>query len=303
MKNQKTALMFALAAVACWSTVATAFKLSLNYFAPAQLLLVATLSSAVLLILLLGYQGKLSLLKTLFRERPYFYLLMGALNPALYYLILFQAYDLLPAQQAQTLNYTWAISLTLLAVPFLGQRIRRQDWIAIALGYLGALVIATRGDLLGLQFESPLGVSLALLSTLIWASYWILNTRNQGDPLASLALSFLLALPIVLAATAIGPGFSMSPWQGWAGAIYIGIFEMGIAFFFWLMAMKYAENTAKISNLIFISPFISLILLKFIVGEEIYPATLVGLVLIIAALLIQQVPTSRKPSTPMKTIE
>ena len=35
-------------------------------------------------------------------------LLPGLLNPCLYYLVLFKAYELLPAQQAQALNYSWA---------------------------------------------------------------------------------------------------------------------------------------------------------------------------------------------------
>ncbi|OIN14333.1 DMT family transporter [Oceanisphaera psychrotolerans] len=298
MKDQKKAYLFGLGAVACWSTVATAFKLSLNYFSPAQLLLVATASSILVLLGLLSYQGKLALLGTYLRARPGFYLLLGLLNPALYYLILFQAYDRLPAQQAQTLNYTWAITLTLLAVPFLGQKIRRQDWVAIVLGYLGAMVIATKGNVLSLDFDDPLGVALALISTLIWASYWILNTRNQGDPLVALTLSFILALPIITLATAIWSDFNLTAWQGWVGAIYVGMFEMGFAFVMWLMAMRHAENTARISNLIFISPFASLLLLRFLVGEEIYPATLVGLSMIVVALLIQQLKVKPRFANP-----
>ncbi|TVQ66478.1 MAG: DMT family transporter [Oceanospirillales bacterium] len=292
IKNQKKAVFYALGAVACWSTVATAFKLSLNYFSPAQLLWVATLTSVILLITVLAYQKRLNELLPSFKQQPGFFLIAGLMNPTLYYLVLFQAYDRLPAQQAQTLNYTWAITLTLLAVPFLGQTIRRQDWIAIVLGYTGAMVIATRGDLLSLKFDDSIGVALALFSTFIWAGYWILNTRNQVDPLISLALTFILAFPMITLATAIFSDFQMTQWQGWVGAIYVGIFEMGIAFIMWLMAMRYAANTARISNLIFISPFLSLVFLRFLVGEQIYVATLVGLVMIVIALLIQQLKKS-----------
>ena len=63
----------------------------------------------------------------------------------------------------------------------------------------------------------------------------------------------------------------------------------------WLLAMQYAESTARISNLIFISPFVSLVLLYFLVGEQIYPATLVGLLMIILALMIQQYKGAKKP--------
>ena len=41
---------------------------------------------------------------------------LGFLNPFLYYVVLFKAYDLLPAQEAQPLNYTWAITLAILFV-------------------------------------------------------------------------------------------------------------------------------------------------------------------------------------------
>ena len=289
IKNQKKATLYALIAVAMWSTVASAFKVTLVYFSPIQMLLVATCTTIVALSCICYKQGTLHLLKEYFSKRPFYYLLLGLINPCFYYLILFQAYDLLPAQQAQSLNYTWAITLSILAVPFLGQKLTKKDAVAIFLAYSGALVIATKGDLLALNFTNPFGVFLALLSTLLWAMYWILNAKNSGDAIVSLLLGFLLALPAIIIATPILSDFNMPDWQGWVGAIYIGLFEMGFAFVAWLTALRYAENTAKISNLIFISPFVSLVLLSVIIDEPIFPATIVGLVFIVTGLLIQQI--------------
>tara|TARA_R110001583_G_scaffold16561_19_gene67949 strand:- start:10757 stop:11638 length:882 start_codon:yes stop_codon:yes gene_type:complete len=289
IKNQKKATIFALVAVAMWSTVASAFKITLDYFTPIQMLLVASCTTIVVLLSICYQQKKLHLVKQYFLKSPLYYLLLGLINPCLYYLLLFEAYDLLPAQQAQSLNYTWAITLSILAVPFLGQKLSRKDVIAIFFAYGGALVIATKGDLLALDFSSPLGVALALLSTFFWAMYWILNTKRNGDPIVSLLLCFLLALPAIVILTPILSDFNMPDWQGWLGAIYIGLFEMGFAFVAWLTALRYAENTSKISNLIFISPFVSLLLLNLIIDEPIFPATIVGLVFIISGLLIQQI--------------
>ena len=294
VKNQKKATLFALLAVLMWSTVASAFKITLTYFSPIQMLLVSSFTTLILLTIICYFQGNLHKLRLYFFSRPLFYLTMGIINPFLYYIILFQAYDLLPAQQAQSLNYTWAIMLSILAVPFLGQKLFKKDIVAIVLGYLGVLIIATKGDIFSLDFESPLGVALALISTLLWAFYWILNSKNQADPIVSLLLCFILGFPIVLVFTPILSDFNMPAWQGWAGAIYIGLFEMGFAFIAWLTAMRYAENTSKISNLIFISPFVSLILLNITIGEEIVPATIVGLLFIISGLLIQQIRPNRK---------
>ena len=45
-----------------------------------------------------------------------------------------------------------------MAAVFLGQKIRAKDWLACGFSYVGVIVIATQGNVLGMQFESPLGV-------------------------------------------------------------------------------------------------------------------------------------------------
>lgn len=292
--NEGRALGLALGAVMLWSTVATAFKLTLAQFTPIQMLTVASIVSALALLLICCWQGKRSQIIPTLQANPGYYLLLGLINPLGYYLILFKAYDLLPASQAQAINYSWAITLTLMAALFLGQKIRAQDWIACALSYFGVVVIATKGDVLGLQFDSPLGVSLALLSTLLWAGYWILNTKNKADPVVGVLLGFIIAVPFTIVISL----YEGAPWHGitasgWVAVTYVGLFEMGITFVLWLSALKSTNNTARISNLIFASPFISLILLATIIGEQIHSTTLLGLILIITGLVIQQLKRKR----------
>ena len=179
MYNERSAFWYGLGAVACWSTVATAFKIALAELDPLQMLFVACCCSSVFLLSVLAWQGKLKLPLDYLREAPLFYLGMALINPLFYYLVLFEAYDLLPAQQAMAINYSWALTLAVLAIPLLGQRPRIKDFVAAAIAYFGIIVIATQGALTELQFEQPLGTGLALLSTVIWALYWIFNTRNQ----------------------------------------------------------------------------------------------------------------------------
>ncbi|HAS6348978.1 DMT family transporter [Vibrio sp. IRLE0018] len=287
--NERRALGFGLSAVLLWSTVATAFKLTLAEFTPIQMLTVASIVSAVALMAICAAQGKLSQISSTFFSNPWYYLLLGLINPLAYYLILFKAYDLLPASQAQAINYSWAITLTLMAALFLGQKIRTQDWAACVFSYLGVVVIATKGDVLGLSFDSPMGVALALISTLLWAGYWILNTKNKADPIVGVLLGFIVAIPFAIALTVYeGESWARISRQGWLAVTYVGLFEMGITFVLWLSALKQTNNTARISNLIFASPFISLMLLSTIIGEEIHPTTLFGLILIITGLVIQQ---------------
>ena len=220
-------------------------------------------------------------------------MMLGFLNPFLYYLVLFKAYDLLPAQEAQPLNYTWAITLALLSIPLLKQKIGLRDFTAAFVSYSGVVVISTHGDILNFRFSNPLGVALALGSTVIWALYWIYNTKDDRDPVVGLLLNFVFGLPLSLALCLFSSSVWVSSPYGLFGAVYVGIFEMGITFVFWLSALKLSENTAKVGNLIFISPFLSLVFIHFLVGEDILASTYIGLALIVTGLLIQQLKSRR----------
>jgi len=90
---------------------------------------------------------------------------LGFLNPFLYYVILFKAYSLLPAQEAQPLNWTWPIMLVLLSIVILKQPIRWVNVLAIVISFSGVLVISTRGDVLAFQFTNLPGALLALGSS------------------------------------------------------------------------------------------------------------------------------------------
>jgi drug/metabolite transporter (DMT)-like permease len=80
--------------------------------------------------------------------------------------------------------------------------------------------------------------------------------------------------------------------RGAAASVYIGIFEMGITFLFWLKALQMASTTDKVSNLVYLAPFISLVFVHFILHEPVYYTTPAGLLLIISGILIQ----NRKPA-------
>jgi drug/metabolite transporter (DMT)-like permease len=294
MNRQTKAYAYGVATVLLWSTVASAFKLSLRHLDPLQLLLYANVVSIATLFAMLAAQKKIYLLAQYRRRDLMRCAVLGFLNPFLYYVVLFKAYDLLPAQEAQPLNYTWAITLAILSIPLLKQRLRLREVGAIFVSYFGVIMISTHGDPLSLRFSNPLGVALALASTVIWALYWIYNTKDRNDPVASLFLNFVFGFPFVLAATAIFSSVQVASGPGLWGAAYVGVFEMGITFVLWLNALRLSSTTAKVSTLIFFSPFLSLVFIHFLVGEDIRLSTIVGLVFIVIGNVLQQL-AGRKP--------
>lgn len=288
MTFQKSVYFYTFLAVLLWSSVASAFKITLRYISPVTMVFFATVSSAIVLSMMVVLRGNIRNLTDFTLREIRNVALRGLLNPFLYYIVLFKAYDLLPAQQAQPLNYTWPIFLSILSFLFLKQQLSRRQIIASLISFCGVVIISTRGQFTGFQSTNLLGILLGLGSALIWSFYWLITMKSRGKDLENLALSFLFGSIYTFILYVYVHGFTLPVWQGLAGSLYVGMFEMGITFFLWMKALQLTSSTATISNYIYLVPFLSLIWIRIIVGEEILPATLMGLLLIITGILLQQ---------------
>lgn len=294
MERQTKAYFYAVATVLLWSTVASAFKLTLGQMDFLEMLLGASVVSlAALFVIVLG-QDKLSLIANSSREDVARSASLGFLNPFLYYVILFKAYSVLPAQEAQPLNWTWPIMLVLLSIAILKQPIRWVNVLAIVISFAGVLVISTRGDVLAFRFTNLPGALLALGSSVIWALFWIYNIKDRRDEIVKLFLNFAFGSVFTLAAVLLFGDIRIPATAGILGVVWIGLFEMGITFVTWLKALQLSRTTAQVSNLVYAAPFLSLFLIHFIVGEEILPSTVLGLVLIVTGVIVQQYASRKK---------
>ncbi len=287
-KNQTLAYKYALVSVLFWSTTATVLKVTLQHVSPLELLFYSACSSLFILGAILTYQNKLKKVYQHIKNQPFLVLILGSINPFIYYLILFSAYDILPAQEAQAINYTWALMFAYLSVIFLKQELTKGDVLAGLICYFGVLVIATKGEPFSLDFSNLYGVTLALFSTVLWAAYWIINTKSKADATVGLFSNFLVGVIFIGIYASFVGGISLPNLQATFGVIYVGFFEMGITFVFWLKAVNLTQSISKISNLIFLSPFLSLVFIYFFVGEEILLSTIVALFFIISGLVLQQ---------------
>lgn len=293
MTSNRKSILFALSAILLWSTVGTAFKISLRHLNYAQLLLFASFTSMIFLLGFILVNGQFRLIRSTTRQQLGYSALLGFLNPFAYYLILFKAYSLLKAQEAVALNYIWPMMLVLLSIPILKQKIRLTSVIALLISFSGAIIIATQGKPFALDFSEPLGTALALSSALFWALFWLLNIRDTREETLKLFMNFLFGFAYTFVYCVVTGNLVLPPLNGALGSVYIGLFEMGITFVLWLKALKYAENTARVSNLVYLSPFISLMFISLILGEHILSSTLMGLVLIVTGIIIQQFVSAR----------
>ncbi len=288
MKNQTKAYLLALTAVLFWSTIGTAFKVSLRYLDPLSLLFFSSFTASFVLALFILITNNLQQLRRTTIKDLGVSAFLGLLNPFLYYVVLLKAYDRLPAQEAGTLNYIWPLVLVLLSIPLLKQKISTMSILAILISFSGIIVISTHGNVFGLTFSDPAGVLMAVGSAVFWALYWIFSLKDKRDAVVKLFLAFAFGWFYTLITLLWAGGIKIPEIRGLGGAIYIGIFEMGLTFLIWLNALKLSATTAKISNLIYLSPFISLIIIHVVIGEIILLSTIVGLLLIVSGIILQQ---------------
>ncbi len=286
--NQNKAYLFAGIAIFFWSTVATAFKLALEHLEPIQLVFYSTLFSVIVLFFITIFKGKLNLIKDFSRSDLLRCAFLGLLNPCLYYIILFKGYDILPAQEAMVINFSWPIMIVILSIPILKQTIDVKSFLSIVVCYVGVVVIASKGDVFSMQFESPLGVGYILFTTVIWSLFWLFNTKNSNDSLVSLFLIFLFSLPYILVIVYFSNSFIIPSTKGFIGSAYIGLFEMGISVVLWQLALKTSTTVSRVASLVFITPFLSLLILHFVLKETILASTIFGVILICLGLILQK---------------
>jgi len=288
MDRVRKSYFYAGLAVLFWSTIPTVFKIGLGELEVLPMLTIATLTSTAALFIIVLLGKKWNLLLNSSPKELISSAFLGLINPTIYYIILLKAYKLLPGQVAQPLNMIWPIILVFLSVPILKQKIPGKSFAALFISFAGVYIISSQGDPFHPGSSDPIGVALASGSSIFWALYFIFNLKDKRDESVKLFTNFLFAsLFLIIISAVTGNMHPVVSFKGLSASVYVGLFEMGVTFFFWLKALQMAETSDKVSNLVYLAPFISMIFLYFIINEHVYYTTPAGLLLIISGIYIQ----------------
>ncbi|MEO0251787.1 MAG: DMT family transporter [candidate division WOR-3 bacterium] len=281
---------FAVLAVLLWSTQATAFKIVLKYSNPFGVLLISSATSAICLFFLYTIETRKKIRDILYEiPQNLNSSLLGLVNPLLYYVVLFNAYNLLKAQEALLLNYLWPIVLTIFSAIFLKRKLSLRKATALLISFLGAVIVITKGHIKSIEFSNVKGTILALGSTILWATYWLLNMKDQRPVIQKLFYNFLFGLIYLTVIQVVFKPARIINLLVLPGGVYIGLFEMGITFFLWLKALEGVKDTARVNNLIYFAPFLSLIFINFVLRERIQFYSILGLFVISTGIILQEI--------------
>ncbi len=297
MKTSAKSVVLGAIAVLSWSTVATAFKVALSHMTVFEMLFVACASALVIFAAWMTITGAWGELRKLTPGLWGRFAVLGLVAPVTYYLVLFSAYDYLPAQVAQPINYLWPIVLAVLLAIFAHKPIPKSKYLGMAVSLAGVVLISLGGSAIE-GSVSIVGILLAFGSAFLWALYWILNEglKDKVSEVASLFLTFLFGMIYLGIGTIFTPLQHIS-YEALLSGAYIGAFEMGVPFICFGLAIRYTDNPALINQMCYLSPFLSLFFIALILGETIVPTTYAGLVLIVGGLVYNQYFAGKKIKT------
>ena len=260
--KKKTGYIYLFITFFIWGSTYVVSKFALDVMAPFMLLLVRYLVSVAALAVLLKLRGTRKKVK----KGDWKYILINAMNP---------------------------ISISILAVIFLGEKIYIKDVVSIAVSLVGVYIILGAGG----GSISAAGVLASVCSVLLWSGASVAIRRISGgyDPvqiaLYGMAVALLLNIPAA-GVEAVSVHSTFTAKAVWS-CIYLGIVGTAVAHTLWNMSLKLLD--ASVCSMFYpLQPLTSAVLGIFFLHEVITWNFVVGGLLICAGVLITVLFTAGK---------
>ncbi len=265
--------LFALIAIILWSTLA-ALSVQLSQVPPFLLV-------GVSLVI-----GSLCGLRWIKDWRVNFLTLaLGVYGLFGYHFFLFIALRKAPPVEANLINYLWPLLMVLLTpVFFKNFSLRSKHLIAAGLGFAGAFLIVTGGNL-SLSTDALMGYVFAGIAAFMWASYSLLSKKIPPFPTGAVGLFCLVSGSLsLLCHFLLEISYSFKS-KDILPFLLLGFGPMGAAFFLWDKSLKMGDPRI-IGSLSYLTPMLSTLLLVVLGGGSFTWVTFVAMVLIIAGALV-----------------
>jgi len=280
---------FALVTVLLWSTSASIVK-SLTRGLPSPLvLLYSALFATLFLLVLLLLRGQAGRMRQ-YGPRQYGILaLLGLLGMFLYSSLYYFGIHRLSAQEACILNYLWPVTVVLFSCLILKEPLTGRKGAAIALSFSGVLVIAGFDLTAGggtLSGDWP-GIAACVGAAVSYGLFSVWNKKLAPDQTVGMIVFWGTCCVCAFALSALRGTLVLPTLPQLGGMVWLGVAVDGLPYLLWAIALNGVENTARIANLAYLTPILSVILSAAALGEILAPAYLIALALILLGIVIQ----------------
>ena len=290
----KKSYLYASVTVVIWATLAPVVKLLLADIPSFGALAISSAFAFVFLLIVSIISGSIKLMKT---YRFTDYLIMAALGfiglfaySALYYF----GIDQLSSQEACILNYLWPIMIVLFACIILKEKLTVRKIIALLLSFAGIVVLALGNADAG-NGSRFLGIAACVGAAVCYGLFSVLNKKRGFNQSITMMIIWLTTAVCSFIAGLFIESFKPIEGLQWLGMVWLGVVINAVAYLLWAIALKGAKDSAKIANLAYLVPFLSILLSWLVLKEQITIYALFALILIVGGILLQSINIKRRP--------
>ena len=282
----KKSYMRAVSTVFIWSTTAAVVKLLLFNIPNLEALSISCFIPFFFLLFLNIKNGKIKELKNYSVKDFGIMGGLGFLGLFVYNALYFYGLSQLSSQEACILNYLWPIMLVLFSCIILREKVTFMKVFAILCSFIGIIILSMGTGTAG-SGNAVLGIAACIAAAACYGLFCVLNKKAEYDQGIAMMINWFVA-----AVGAMILGLVTETWvpirgTQWIGMLWFGIIVNGVGYLWWALALNEAEDSAKIANLAYLVPFLSLIVSAILVGEKLELRAVVALIFIIGGILLQ----------------
>lgn len=293
----KKEYLYAGSAILLWSTAATVSKMMMSALNNVQLLWISSFFAGTFLLIVNLCSGRLKEMKKYSLKDIFTMILIGLPGVFVYYMCYYAGADRMPASQAFIINYMWPICGVIFSCILLREKMTARKIIAICVSFAGLLLVMGK-DLLSFGADMILGALFCLTAAVSYGFFTAINKKMRYDKWISMMLNYQTAFVLATVINMVNGDLFVPNATQIAGTAWNGCLSMALACTLWAVALDMGQ-TEKISNLAYITPFLSLIWISLILKEEFKIMNLVGMAVIVGGILIQFGDNKRKKEKAM----
>ncbi|MBM3561222.1 MAG: DMT family transporter [Alphaproteobacteria bacterium] len=147
----------------------------------------------------------------------------------------------IPLADGIAINFSSPFIVAALSLPLLGERVGPRRWIAIAIGFLGAMIIIRPVSSDGMHW---LGALLMVVSAICYGIYQVLTRRVSADDSPGTTVVWTVLVPTVVFSLVV-PFVWVTPSGGLTIGMFLAIGALGAIAHYWV-ARAYAAAPAAI---------------------------------------------------------
>lgn len=278
--------IYAILTVVIWATMATAVKLLLADIPNLQALSVSSGFAFAFMLIVNILTGKIHLMKKYCALDFAKMSGLGFLGLFLYSALYYYGISVLTSQEACILNYLWPIMLLVFSCLILKEPVTARKILAMICSFVG-IIILTLGSGAAGSGNQAAGIFACIAAAVCYGLFSVLNKKADFDQNITM---MIIWLTVAVCAGILGK--NTEQWVAiegvqWIGILWLGVVIDAVAYLTWALALNSAENTARIANLAYLTPFLSVVISAVCLGEEVKVNAVVALVFIVGGILVQ----------------